>query len=36
MFVIEVIGALGINSLRGKLIELTKKHPKKDVKELAA
>jgi hypothetical protein len=36
MFVIEVIGALEMSSLKGKLLEISKKHPKKDVKELAA
>jgi hypothetical protein len=32
MFVIEVIGALGMVSLKGKLFEISKKHPKKAVK----
>ena len=36
MFVIEVIGALQIDSLKGRLFEIAKKHPKKDVKEVAA
>jgi hypothetical protein len=36
MFAIEVIGALEMVSLKAKLIDLSKKHPKKDVKELAA
>ncbi len=36
MWVIEVIGALEIVSLKKKLIEISKKHPKKDVKDLAA
>lgn len=36
MFVIEVIGALRMQSLRKKLVDLSKKHPKAAVKELAA
>jgi len=32
MFVIEVIGALGMSSLKKKLQEIAKKHPKVCVK----
>ena len=32
MFVIEVIGALKMHSLKKKLVELSKKHPRADVK----
>ena len=35
MFAIEVIGALKLNSLKPKLVELGKKHQKISVKELA-
>ena len=36
MWVIEVIGALDVVSLRKKLVEISRKHAKKDVRELAA
>ena len=36
MWVVEVIGQLEVVALRGKLLEMSGKHPKKDVREIAA
>jgi hypothetical protein len=36
MWAIEVIGALEVTTLRGKLVDMSKRHPKIEVRELAA